>query len=120
VKPVESAGSDDVSLCKSMEEVKSAFGNIQGKINSLGLENTATLVQEYLEGAEYVVDTVSRDGTHKVVAVWEYDKREMNGAPFVYYGVLLRAASGDIITSIVNYVLKVLGTVISHKFIECK
>ncbi|GLE01015.1 hypothetical protein PINS_up009828 [Pythium insidiosum] len=108
VKPVESAGSDDVSLCTSMEEVKRAFGNIQGKINGLGLENTATLVQEYLHGTEYVVDTVSRNGVHKVVAVWEYDKRSVNGAPFVYYGVLLRAAAGDVINSIVDYVLKVL------------
>ncbi|DAZ92695.1 TPA: hypothetical protein N0F65_009592 [Lagenidium giganteum] len=108
VKPVESAGSDDVTLCTSMEEVKRAFGNIQGKINGLGLENTATLVQEFLEGTEYVVDTVSRNGVHKVVAVWEYDKRVVNGAPFVYYGVLLRAAAGDVITPIVDYVLKVL------------
>ncbi|POM72594.1 Hypothetical protein PHPALM_10661, partial [Phytophthora palmivora] len=29
VKPVESAGSDDVTLCHSMEEVRTAFGNIQ-------------------------------------------------------------------------------------------
>ncbi|TMW58335.1 hypothetical protein Poli38472_011923 [Pythium oligandrum] len=108
VKPVESAGSDDVMLCTSMDEVKRAFGNIQGKINGLGLENTSTLVQEYLHGTEYVVDTVSRDGVHKVVAVWEYDKRSVNGAPFVYYGVLLRPATGDVLTPIVDYVLKVL------------
>ncbi|KAJ0403433.1 hypothetical protein ATCC90586_001722 [Pythium insidiosum] len=127
VKPVESAGSDDVSLCTSMEEVKRAFGNIQGKINGLGLENTATLVQEYLHGTEYVVDTVSRNGVHKVVAVWEYDKRSVNGAPFVYYGVLLRAAAGDVINSIVDYVLKVLDALdIVHgpghaevKFVDC-
>ncbi|KAF1323583.1 Argininosuccinate lyase 2, partial [Globisporangium splendens] len=108
VKPNESAGSDDVFLCTSMDEVKRAFGNIQGKINSLGLENSATLVQEFLDGTEYVVDTVSRNGVHKVVAVWEYDKRVMNGAPFVYFGVLLRAAAGDVLTPVVNYVLKVL------------
>ncbi len=109
MKPVESAGSDDVTLCHSMEEVKRAFGNIQGKINSLGLENTATLVQEFLDGTEYVVDTVSRDGVHKVVAVWEYDKRVVNGAPFVYYGVILRDASSDVTSAVVNYILQVLG-----------
>ena len=68
VKPVESAGSDDVTLCTSMDHVKQAFGNIQGKINGLGLENKATLVQEYLHGTEYVVDIVSRNGHHKIVA----------------------------------------------------
>lgn len=108
VKPNESAGSDDVFLCTSMDDVKRAFGNIQGKINGLGLENTATLVQEFLDGTEYVVDTVSRNGVHKVVAVWEYDKRVVNGAPFVYFGVLLRAAAGDVLGPVADYVLKVL------------
>ncbi|ETL48782.1 hypothetical protein L916_01667 [Phytophthora nicotianae] len=109
VKPVESAGSDDVMLCHSMEEVRTAFGNIQGKINGLGLENQATLVQEYLDGTEYVVDTVSRNGVTKVVAVWEYDKRAVNDAPFVYYGVLLRAApDGSVLAKVCEYVLKVV------------
>ncbi|OQR85326.1 hypothetical protein ACHHYP_11933 [Achlya hypogyna] len=110
VKPVESAGSDDVTLCRSLDEVKAAFGNIQGKINHLGLRNGSTLVQEYLVGTEYVVDTVSRNGVHKVVAVWEYDKRAVNGAPFVYYGVLLREASGPVVLALINYILKVLDT----------
>ncbi|OWZ23398.1 hypothetical protein PHMEG_0001729 [Phytophthora megakarya] len=64
VKPVESAGSDDVMLCHSMEEV---------------------------------------------VAVWEYDKRAVNDAPFVYYGVLLRAApDGSVLAKVADYVLKVV------------
>ncbi|KAG6617631.1 Argininosuccinate lyase 2 [Phytophthora cinnamomi] len=109
VKPVESAGSDDVTLCHSMDEVRAAFGSIQGKINGLGLENQATLVQEYLDGTEYVVDTVSRYGVTKVVAVWEYDKRAVNDAPFVYYGVLLRAApDGSVLAKVADYVLKVV------------
>ncbi|CAH0479078.1 unnamed protein product [Peronospora belbahrii] len=109
VKPVDSAGSDDVMLCHSMDEVRTAFGNIQGKINRLGLENQATLVQEYLEGTEYVVDTVSRNGVTKVVALWEYDKRAVNEAPFVYYGVLLRAApDGSVLANVSDYILKVV------------
>jgi hypothetical protein len=31
------------------------------------------------------VDLVSRDGQHKVVAFWRYDKGPANGAPFVYF-----------------------------------
>ncbi|CAI5720303.1 unnamed protein product [Peronospora destructor] len=116
VKPVDSAGSDDVMLCQSMDEVRLAFGNIQGKINGLGLENQATLVQEYLDGTEYVVDTVSRNGVTKVVALWEYDKRAVNGAPFVYYGVLLRAApDGSVLAKVSDYVLKVVDALeIAH------
>ena len=34
-----------------------------------------------LEGEEWVVDTVSRAGEHKCVALWRYGKGEANGAP---------------------------------------
>lgn len=47
------SGSDDVFKCTSMDELKAAFGCIMGKINGLGLENKAVLVQEYLDGIEY-------------------------------------------------------------------
>ncbi|OQS05326.1 hypothetical protein THRCLA_20652 [Thraustotheca clavata] len=109
VKPVDSAGSDDVSLCKSLEDVENAYKSVIGKVNHLGIQNTALLIQEYLEGTEYVVDTVSRNGEHKVIAVWEYDKRNANGAAFVYYGALLREAKGEAVLSIIDYVCKVLN-----------
>ena len=37
-----------------------------GKRNGLGLINDAVLAQEFLEGKEYVIDKVSKDGVHKV------------------------------------------------------
>lgn len=87
VKPVESAGSDDVKLCTSMEDAVAHFWYILGKEkNALGKKNDAVLVQEYLVGTEYIVDFVSRDGCHKCVAVWQYDKRPANGGPAVYFG----------------------------------
>ena len=55
-----------------------------------GAPSYSVLLQEYLqaEGSEeWVVDTVSRAGEHKVVALWRYDKGEANGAPFVYFGI---------------------------------
>ena len=52
------------------------------------------VVQEYLVGEEWIVDTVSRNGQHKIVALWRYDKGEANGAPFVYFGVEAMASDG--------------------------
>jgi hypothetical protein len=40
---------------------------------------TGVLAQEFLRG-EYVVDHSSRDGVHKTMMVWVYDKRPANGA----------------------------------------
>ena len=42
--------------------------------------------QEFLQGKEYVVDCVTRDGVHTTTFVWVYDKREANGGGFVYFG----------------------------------
>ena len=95
VKPMDSAGSDDVTLCTSLAEVQRAFGNIMGKINSLGIVNNAVLVQEYLEGTEYIVDMVSRDGVHKCMAVWEYDRRAVNGGGFICFGQRLLTVHDD-------------------------
>mmetsp|Transcript_18234 Transcript_18234/g.29668 ORF Transcript_18234/g.29668 Transcript_18234/m.29668 type:complete len:444 (-) Transcript_18234:697-2028(-) len=112
VKPNQSAGSDDVFLCKSMEEVKTGFDKINGAINHLGIPNEGVLVQEFLDGAEYVVDTVSRDGEHKVCAIWEYDKREANNQFNVYFGmkphIVPLDSENEIQHQLVEYIEKVL------------
>jgi len=108
VKPLDSAGSDDVTLCCSLGEVQAAFGNIMGKVNGLGLVNSFVLVQEYLEGQEYVIDTVSLEGQHKVVAIWAYDRRPANGAHFVCRGQRLLTADEPYCHELIEYQKKVL------------
>ena len=56
---------------------------------SPGQKHDTVLVQEFAQGQEYAIDTVSRDGELKIVAIWKYDKRPANGAPFVYYATKL-------------------------------
>ena len=90
VKPVASAGSDSVYLCDSKEEATQAFSKIHGTYNGLGILNSSVLVQEFLVGQEFVVDHVSKNGEHKLVGIWEYDKRPVNNSPFVYHGMRLR------------------------------
>jgi biotin carboxylase len=79
-----------------------------GKRNGLGLMNDGALVQEYLVGTEYVIDHVSRDGVHKIVCIWEYDKRPANGASFVYFGMRLRASDTPRAQEMIAYAEKVL------------
>jgi biotin carboxylase len=108
VKPVQSAGTDDVFLCKSADEARVAFTKILGTINGLGLLNENVLVQEFLVGKEYVVDKVSRDGVHKVGAIWQYDKRSVNGAAFVYFGMKLCSSESPWAKILSAYADKVL------------
>jgi hypothetical protein len=87
VKPVRGVGSEDVCLAKDIESVKEAFKCIYGGtvFGSPQEKHQNVLLQEFAVGQEYAIDTVSKDGEHKIAAVWIYDKRPANGASFVYY-----------------------------------
>jgi len=118
VKPLDSCGSDGVYLCTSKEDTKAACDAIVGHCNATGSFNAEVLIQEYLSGTEYVVDTVSRDGDHKVVAVWEYDKRPVNGAPFVYFGMRLLDPQCPVSQQLVSYMCAEGGVLDALGFIN--
>merc|ERR1719159_1539798 len=88
VKPTESCGSDGAKKCRSIEEAEAHFELLMRSQKKAGAQDCAVICQEFLAGQEYVVDHVSRDGKHKCVMVWVYDKRPTNGGEFVYYNML--------------------------------
>lgn len=88
LKPIESAGSDGVKLCHDFDEAKEHFNVLMKSQMVNGGDCPSVLCQEFLRGKEYVVDHVSREGEHKTVMVWVYDKRPVNGAAFVYFGCI--------------------------------
>jgi hypothetical protein len=112
VKPTRSAGTDGVFKVNSLASARTAFDALLGHPNALGATNAAVVVQEFVSGAEYIVDTVSRAGKHKVVALWRYDKRSIvrEGVvhDFIYFGQ--SDVSGDSKTgkALASYALKVL------------
>ena len=103
IKPNMSAGSDCVFKCNNVNEAIAGFQEINGQSNGLGQVNDGALCQEYLHGTEYVVDGVSRDGIYKVTAIWEYDKRSVNNANFVYYGMKLISPQSDRGRALIEY-----------------
>ena len=40
----------------------------------------------------HVLRCLAAGGEHKLAAIWKYDKRSVNNANFVYFGVCLEAA----------------------------
>ncbi|KAJ1458735.1 ATP-grasp domain-containing protein [Pelagophyceae sp. CCMP2097] len=89
VKPARGVGSDGVRLCAGVEEAKLAFRKLHDTHRYGGGSNDAVLAQQFLQGTEYAVDSVSRNGVHKITAMWRYDKRRLGEAPFVYYSTEL-------------------------------
>lgn len=109
LKPLRSMKSEDVFLCRTEDEVLKAYYAIAGKQNFLNCINEGALMQEYVEGNEYVVDVVSRNGEHKVNSVWSIDRGYANGQFNVMFGATLMSAEKDYpAMELINYIYEVL------------
>lgn len=110
VKPPKSVASDGVAFCRSADEIRAAAGRILATTNVLGCRNHAVLVQEFLAGTEYIVDTVSRDGRRKTTAIWEYNRPPTgeNGEFVSYDAMTLLPYAGERQQALQSYAYKVL------------
>ncbi|KAG7363309.1 ATP-grasp domain containing protein [Nitzschia inconspicua] len=108
LKPTESAGSDGVKLCYTYEDAAQHFDKLMKSQLVNGGECPSVLCQEFLKGDEYVIDHVSRDGVHKTVMLWVYDKRKANGGDFVYFGMKAVDPTTEQAKILINYVRRTL------------
>lgn len=108
LKPTESAGSDGVKLCYTFNEAQEHFETLMNSQLVNGGDCPSVLCQEFLKGDEYVVDHVSRDGVHKTVMLWVYDKRKANGGDFVYFGMKPVDPSTEVAKILINYTRRTL------------
>lgn len=90
VKPANSAGSDGCAVCHTADDVRTAYRAIAGERNYLGETNTRVLVQEFIDGPQYIVDTVSVGGRHLLSDVFLYRIDEVDGKPLIRDSVLLK------------------------------
>jgi biotin carboxylase len=108
VKPTQSCGTDNVSICASMDEVRSAFRRTYGKPDLFGNRNDSVLVQEFIDGLEHVVDSVSCDGRHYVTNVSKYKKLRRPDGSIVYDEEIYIHPDEAEVADVVAYGLKVL------------
>jgi biotin carboxylase len=96
LKPENSIEGDSVTLCDSLESALKTFRKIYGQFNMLSRVNAGVLCMErVVNGTEYTIDTVSRNGESKVVAIWEIDKTAITPALSMVYGMRLRDLTHD-------------------------
>ncbi|MDO8954602.1 MAG: ATP-grasp domain-containing protein [Gammaproteobacteria bacterium] len=108
IKPLSSAGTDGVRACFSEAEVKNAVHDILGKKNKFNIINNDVLVQEFLTGTEYVVDSSSYQGCHTITNICCYKKIYANGSNFVYDYLDFLPNEGHIPEALTNYCFSVL------------
>jgi len=107
VKPLDSAGTDGVSIAHDGAAIEAAFAAILGRPNALHGANEELLVQELLQGTQLFVNSVSWDGVHHVSEVWR-DNKLRAGANFIYDYEELLPRHGEQQDQVVPYVESVL------------
>lgn len=84
IKPSISAGSVDVTLAKNYQEAVNKTGELLSKENLFGQTDVPVLIQQFHSGIEFIVDTVSFNHAHQILAVSNYDKHRIDSGHFVY------------------------------------
>ena len=121
IKPLNSTSSEDVCCCDSDDAIRRWFENTRGHRNKLGYVNQSAIVQEFVEGTEYVVDTVSSGGRHKAAAFWRYGKPADQAAFIGYDSMELLPSTGEIQSRLFEYAAGVLDALgIRHGPAHCE
>ncbi len=112
VKPLRSAGTDGVFLCGTPQEAATAADKLLGGSTVYGQRNGSVLVQEYLQGDEYMVNCVSADGVHTVTEIWRSVKTVLGSSPVYDYTDLMSPDHDGArrVAAYVRRVLDALGT----------
>ena len=85
IKPTYSAGSTSVRTCSNKEEMIETLKQfLAHSTNYYGDEDIEFLVQERINGEEYIVNTVSCKGKHQVTLIWKYTKIKTPEGAIVY------------------------------------
>jgi biotin carboxylase len=84
LKPVESAGANNVIFCFSTADIRAAYEKIMSSTDQYRRPNTVVLAQQFLPGDEYFVNAVSHGSIHHIVEIWRYHKRWVNGNRLIY------------------------------------
>jgi len=106
VKPALSAGTDGVYFCNSDQQILDAYNANMGHTDILGNKTDKVLIQEFLQGLEYVVDCVSRDGDHVLAAIWVYKKHaNVEKGCITYDYTESLPATGEVQEQLIEYMM---------------
>ena len=74
VKPLQSAGSVGVTMCDTVDEAMAAVKNLFSSQDFFGKTHASCLIQERIDGVEYIVNTISCNGKPRLTSMWRYKK----------------------------------------------
>jgi glutathione synthase/RimK-type ligase-like ATP-grasp enzyme len=84
IKPISSSCSTSVRICSDKDEMIDALEFLFNQANHYGEKNNELLIQERINGIEYIVNTVSHKGIPRVTLVWKYNKVKTSDGAIIY------------------------------------
>ena len=84
IKPTYSSGSASVRICLNRDEMIDSIKHLFDNVNYYGDQIDELLVRERINGVEYIVNTVTHKGIHRVTLVWKYNKVMTSEGAIVY------------------------------------
>jgi biotin carboxylase len=104
VKPADSAGSDHVVIAHDIAAVSAAADEILRAPNFFGQPNRALIVQQYLTGTQFAVNSVSQRGVHRIVEVWLDRRTDLGDGRLIYDRMDLLPPDDERVTILADYV----------------
>lgn len=108
VKPVKGVSTMGVTICSKKEEIAKAIN--RASLKQSVLTNATPFLQEFIDGDEFVVNTISHNGHHKVTSCYYYKKKLITKPirTFIYELFVATSPTSKMMKPIVSYALKVL------------
>jgi biotin carboxylase len=111
IKPPKSASTDGVIKLPGGADWRAVFDRQLGRINEFGAVDDRLIVQKFLTGTEYVVDTFSHDGKHALVDICAYRKVDNGPHMAVYDTMRWLPPDHPAVPELAEYVFAVLDAV---------
>ncbi|BBY81968.1 ATP-grasp domain-containing protein [Mycolicibacterium pulveris] len=108
LKPLRSSSNDGVTWCATPDDSVRAFRRLNGRENINSEAADGVVAQEYLVGAEYLVNTMSHDGRHHVTDIWRTHRISANGACDLMVACQIMPATGEVQDKLIPYAFDVL------------
>ncbi len=111
MKYSESGGTVGLKICDSLEACIEHFEHMQAEYNCYGSSGTPIMIQEFIGGTEYIVNSLSIDGKHKITDIWRYEKFIQDDGVLVYDTCVLVDRLVPGMQDLLQYTYKVLDAV---------
>ena len=108
LKPSRSAASSHVFLCGSEPETRRAYREVEQFVRRRKNAAEKIVMQEYIDGEEYALDTVSCEGRHAALFGMKYKKRLCEGYGKIYDTDFYFSPGEESARALVNYAFRVL------------